>query len=228
MPNEIPAVSVIIPAINEYENLIRILEFFQGEDQIELILVDGGSTDKTEVLAPRFHTFIESEKGRAIQMNAGAKVAQGAVLFFIHADCIPPKQWRKYAAMVEGNPQVFGSFRFSYASKQAVLSWNSFLTRLPLLCFRGGDQGLLVAREPFEKAGGFDEDYVIMEDYEIIRRLRKSLRFSVFPESMVISDRKFGNNAFAKVVVAYWLTYWGFCLRLKPRFLHQFYNRIID
>ncbi|MFT5336917.1 MAG: rSAM/selenodomain-associated transferase 2 [Sphingobacteriales bacterium] len=227
MSNEIPKVSVIVPVINEFENLQKVVDFFQEAGQVELIVVDGGSTDKTGSIASKFHHYIQTEKGRAIQMNAGAKVAQGDVLFFLHADCIPPKSWHMFAERVMENPKQFGSFRFAYNSKQAILSWNSYLTRFPLLCFRGGDQGLLVARETFLKVGGFDEAFVIMEDYEIIRRLRKKLQFLVFPESMTISDRKFSKNPFWKVVIAYWLTYWGFCLRIKPTLLHQFYCCII-
>ncbi len=172
-----PRLSVVIPTVNEADHLPDTLAAVLAEDGVEVIVADGGSTDRTRSLATAFGSrVIRSDPGRAKQLNAGAQDARANILLFLHADTILPYG---YVAAVEQaldtDGAVAGAFRLGIGGAGAklrwierVANWRSRRFQLPY-----GDQGLFVKREVFEESGAFPE-LPIMEDYEWVRRMRKT------------------------------------------------------
>lgn len=167
-------------------------------------MVDGGSTDTTTeeaqwagarvVLAPR--------PGRAAQMNHAARLAKGDVLYFVHADVTINPDYVSDIKWAIRDGYESGCYRFRFDSNNTLLRFNSYGTRFEGLYSRGGDQTLFVTRSLFDRIGGFNEQFVIMEDFDIIRRIHKVARFLVIPKDVVVSARKYQTNSWLRVQVA--------------------------
>lgn len=197
-------ISIIIPTYNEEKSIDKLLkhlqEFTEGFET-EIVVVDGKSTDKTESLVKSYGVqFIVSEKkGRASQMNLGAAHTDGDILYFVHADSFPPASFVNdiYKSLDLGYDS--GCYRFKFDSEKLLLKINSYFTRYDRLMCRGGDQTLFVKRSVFEGLGGFKDHYLIMEDFDFINLLRKKYSFRIIPKNVVVSARKYENNAYLKV-----------------------------
>ena len=168
-------ISIIIPTLNEALTIGRILDYLKQNataSVLEILVVDAQSADNTEGVA-RQHgaTVVQSPKrSRAAQMNAGAALAKGDVLYFVHADCFPPTTYVAdiHQAIAEDYPM--GCYRYRFDSDQFLLKINAFFNRFePLVC-RGGDETLFIERRVFEELKGFDERFCIMEEYDFIGR----------------------------------------------------------
>lgn len=197
-------ISIIIPTYNEAENIEKIISYLQGIDKInniEIIVADGGSTDKTLELANnKGVTAILSEiKGRAGQMNHGAKSATGDILYFIHADSRPPLSYYNDIETAVANGYNCGCYRSKFDSNNFMLKINSFFTRLNVLFCRGGDQTIFVTKELFDKVGPYKNEMLIMEDYDFLARIRKQGKFKLFNKATVFSARKYDENSWLKV-----------------------------
>lgn len=196
--------SVIIPTLNEAENLNQLIPFLQAELRTikhEIIVVDAMSDDETESVLKNYGLKAEacSKRCRAIQMNMGARKARGNVFYFLHADTRPPNGFFKdiFKAINEGYPM--GCFRYKFKSQRLLLAINGFFTRFDKIFFRGGDQSLYILSEEFKRLGGYRDDYRIMEDYEFILRARKELDFKIIPRNLLVSDRKYHENNYILV-----------------------------
>lgn len=205
--------SYIIPSLNEARLLPRLLQrLSEGmEAQDEIIVVDGGSEDDTvEIVKKRGLPIITSKSGRSIQMNAGAAQAKGELLFFIHADTLPPMTFRAdiVSALAEGADA--GCFRYRFDAPSFLLRVNAYFTRFPMIWCRGGDQGLFIRKTAFQALGGFDESHQIMEDYEFILRIKKAYDFNIIPKYFVVSARKYESNSYIRVQWANFLVFRAF------------------
>lgn len=222
-------ISVIIPTLNEDEFIDKLLTHLTTlENSIieEIIVVDGGSTDKTLQIIDAFDVnLVTSAKSRAVQMNKAAEMAKGDTLYFIHADTTPLSTFPSdiKAAINEG--YEIGCYRFKFDSDIQRLKVNSFFTRMNVLMMRGGDQTLFIKKSFFQDLNGFDESFVIMEDFDLIRRARKMRKFKIFDKSVSVSDRKYKENTYLKVqlvnLMAFLMFYFGF----QPMKIKQMYNR---
>lgn len=194
----VPELSVIIPAYNEEAYLPRTLgSLFAQAGSFEVIVVDGGSTDKTVDVALSHLSVrvVRSPKGRAVQMNQGARAARGRVLVFLHADTLlPPGALDKVSALSEheGPEGLAGAFWHSFDEGRLSLRLVSLVdnlrcwwTRVPY-----GDQALFVGRERFWRLGGFSEE-AALEDMEFSRRLNRSGRVHLLGPPVRTSARKF-------------------------------------
>ena len=187
-------ISVIIPAYNEEEQLPELLKHLENSSSgllSEIILVDGGSTDNTANIAkdhPKVF-YVPSEKGRAVQMNTGAKLASGDVLYFLHADSFPPPNFDGLIAEKIKNGKKAGCFQMKFDKNHWWLNLMGYFTKLNHISCRGGDQSLFVEKALFEEIGGFDESYQVYEDNEIIKRLYKKKQFTVIKSWITTSAR---------------------------------------
>ncbi|TDE05771.1 TIGR04283 family arsenosugar biosynthesis glycosyltransferase [Flavobacterium sandaracinum] len=193
-------ISIIIPIFNEVNSISKLLvqlenKAFQKE-AIEIIVVDGGSTDGSQdSLYTNFNIrLIEVGKGRAKQMNAGAKAATGNILYFLHCDGLPPKHFDQIITNAVQKGNLAGCFRLKFDYNHPLLMVSQWFTRFNHISCRGGDQSLFITKNLFEEIKGFDEKYIIYEDNEIISRLYAKKQFVVLPDYISASARRYREN----------------------------------
>lgn len=189
-----PALSVVVPCLDEEERLPRTLDRLEAEGEgCEVVVVDGGSGDGSrEVAAGRAGVrLVRAPRSRGLQLNAGAAVARGETLFFLHADTLPPRGFvRRIEEALAGPGVVAGSFCLGFDAGGALLRLYSWCSRFNRPLFTYGDQGLFLLRAVFEEIGGF-APIPLLEDVEIQRRLRRRGRFVKVPVPVVTSARRF-------------------------------------
>ncbi len=187
-------VSIIIPVWNDAECLDRQLRWLVREPGIkEIIVVDGGSSDATAQLVGGYSPvrFMPSRRGRGSQMNAGARVARGEVLLFLHSDTRAPRgAFASLPALLDSRQADFGAFQIRFDPPLRVPQFLARATRLanPWCCF--GDQAIFARREFFWRTGGFPE-IPLLEDVHWARRAGKLGRMTRSPHAVVTSARRF-------------------------------------
>ena len=185
-------ISVIIPALNEARGIFPCLHSVKTQQgEFELIVIDGGSLDGTvEVARPHART-IHSEKGRAVQMNSGARHSTGEVLLFLHADsCLPPGAFTLMDRVLVDPRIVGGTFRLRFDRQEFLLRAIAFFTRFKFRYFPYGDQGLFVRRSVFHRLNGFAE-IPFMEDVDFLRRLHRAGWVTLLKKPVTTSARRF-------------------------------------
>lgn len=198
-------ISVIIPTFNEAENigcLIESLKIYGNSFLHEIIVADSpNSTDSTIEIAQKLGAIAQKspKKGRACQMNFGASIATGDILYFVHADTKVNPDYASDIIKAITKGHDFGCYRYQFDADDWLLKVNAFFTRLPFIWCRGGDQTLFIRKEDFLKVGKFREDYQIMEDYEFIIRANKVLKFKIIPKNVIVSARKYKTNSYLRV-----------------------------
>jgi rSAM/selenodomain-associated transferase 2 len=210
-------ISIIIPTFNEEENIAETIHQLKerdpGQYAVEIIVSDAHSTDCTrEIAANAGATVVVSpKKGRAAQMNFGASIAKEEILYFLHADSIPPKRFSNYILEALKKNAISGCFRLSFDHQHWFLKANCWFTRYNVNAVRFGDQSLFVTKEVFDKCGGFREDLFMMEDQEIIHRIKKYGKFTVMNEAVITSARKYLTNGIYRmqwIFFRIWLLYY--------------------
>jgi rSAM/selenodomain-associated transferase 2 len=202
--------SIVVPALDEAANLERLLpDLLARCSHAEVIVVDGGSADATAEVVGRFPgvRFIASARGRARQMNAGARVARGDALLFLHADTVLPDGAMAAIAQALADPSVVGgrfdvrftSSRWPFRVIAALMNrrsrWSGIST---------GDQGIFVTRTAFEALGGYP-DIPLMEDIELTRRLKRLGRLASLGLRVTTSSRKWERDGIVRTVLLMWL-----------------------
>lgn len=256
-------ISIIIPILNEVENITNLLNHLtknSTKEQIsEIIIVDGGSTDGSQKTINTFVTssdseysefyreannngldtfsknektrpdilLINSKKGRAKQMNLGAKHASGDVLYFLHADSLPPKDFDALITKEVEKGNLAGCFRMQFNSNHLWLKLAGWFTQLPFKFCRGGDQSLFITQSLFNKIGGFDEDFAIYEDNDFISKLYKLNQFVVIQKWLMTSPRCYQKNGILKLQWHYWTIHLKKLFGASPRELNQYYKKYI-
>jgi len=226
----VPVISIIIPTLNEEENMIPCLEATRLATNVERIVVDGGSSDGTVEKAKSWGaTVLSAARGRARQMNAGAQAAKGEILLFLHADTILAEgfdnQVRRILSRSRASAGAF-SFRldrtgsFSLRLIQTVANWRSRYLQLPY-----GDQAVFMRASLFQKIGGFP-DLPIMEDYELIRRLKKRGRILTASLPAVTSARRWRVLGIWRATILNWVLTLAYLLGMSPLRLHRISRRV--
>ena len=184
--------SVIIPTLNEAAQLPRTLQSVVTQAHgCEIIVVDGGSNDGTQAVACDAAHLIEAPRGRARQMNAGARVATGEALLFLHADTrLPPRAFVRIREALQTPGTEAGAFRLAFDRASPLLDFYAWCTRWPIpqICF--GDRGLFVTRSAFEAIGGFP-DQPMFEDLDLVRALHRRGGFRFLDTAVTTSARRF-------------------------------------
>ncbi|QIX62482.1 glycosyltransferase [Hymenobacter sp. BT18] len=226
-------ISVIIPTYNEVDNIGRLVQELRRHDpghDVEIIVVDAGSPDGTAEAARRAGAtvLLAPKPGRAAQMNHGAQHSAGELLYFVHADVRvhPGYVTTIRRAVRDGYPA--GCYRFRFDSRHPLLRINSYGTRFQGLMSRGGDQTMFITRALFEQLGGFDEHYCIMEDFDMIRRIRQVAAFLVVPQDVVVSARKYETNGWLRVQLANLTAFSMFFLKMPPPRIARTYKALLN
>ncbi len=197
-------ISIIIPVLNEEKNLASLIESIRIQNVAhELIFVDGGSTDKSqEIISKSNFKFISANrKGRAFQMNEGAKFASGDILFFLHADCkLQADSLSEIIKVLEDKTVIAGSFVMELRPKGPFYRIYNAFTTINSIFFTYGDAGLFMRKVTFKYINGFKE-IPIMEDIEIQQRLRKIGRFNKIKIPIITSSRRFKENGSLKQIL---------------------------
>ena len=225
-------ISVIIPTYKEAANITRVVEDLRRYDPncaVEVLVVDANSPDGTAEVARQVEaTVLQSPKpGRAAQMNFGAAQASGDILYFVHADVgIHPDYVAAIQAAVAQGHEA-GCYRFRFDSRHPLLRINSYGTRFPGIMSRGGDQTLFITRALFQRLGGFDEQFVIMEDFDIIVRIRRVASFAIIPQDVLVSARKYETNGWLRVQLANLTAFSLFFLKVSPGRIARTYKAML-
>lgn len=226
-------ISIIIPTFNEANKiggLIAYLKKFTHQGQVETIVVDGGSSDNTVESAQKngVVTVASPQKGRAKQMNYGAKKAKGEWLYFLHADTTPPPTFIADIRNAVNTGYGFGCFRLRFDSNHPVLKFYSWFTRFDIDFFRFGDQSLFVNRELFKRIGGFDESLIVMEDQEIISRLKSHAQFTIIKNPVTTSARKYERFGVFKLQLIFTIIVCLFYLNISQEVTVHFYTTFMN
>lgn len=226
-PHPLEQISIIIPTLNEASNLSPTLESTQNAADVEVIVVDGGSTDKTiEVARSWGIEAILSTPGRARQMNTGAARAMGDILLFLHADTRLPRGFDRYVRDLLARPGVAaGAFRLRVDSNLPGLRIMERLVDLRSrpLQFPYGDQAIFLRADMFWDMGGFP-DMPIMEDFELIRRLRRRGRIVTAPLPVLTSARRWENLGMVRATLINYAIPLAYYLGASPSRLARWYR----
>lgn len=218
--------SVVIPTLNEAavlpQTLGTVTAWCPGA---EVLCVDGGSTDETRQAAHRGGArVISCEHGRGRQQQAGASVARGEVLWFLHADTrVEGPAAAQIEAALRSPSVVGGNFRLHFeGTSRGARFLSALYPHLAYLGLRYGDSGIFVRRDAYGRAGGF-RPLPIFEDLDLLRRLRPQGRLRTLAGPLRTSSRRFDGRAFTPVFarwVAMQVLYWAGC---DPRRLGRWY-----
>jgi rSAM/selenodomain-associated transferase 2 len=223
--------SIITPVLNEeavLEQQLCQLAWVCASHECEVLIVDGGSVDSTVAIAQRFGQVLSSPRGRATQMNAGAAVATGDVYIFLHADSVLPDDAFVAIERACAAPGVVGgAFRLCFNCSQPAYRLVAFTTNLRSR-WRGiftGDQAHFVRAESFNAIGGFP-DMALMEDLEIITRLRKIGRLVLLPNYVTTSARRHMKAGLARSVLFMWYLRTLYRFGVSPEQLQRKYRDV--
>lgn len=223
-----PAVSVIVPVLNESSVIVPALERLSATRLAgaEVIVVDGGSADDTVALAtPLCDRVVMSERGRAVQMNRGAEVAVGDVLLFLHADTILPEGAVESLQNALVGERVWGRFDVRLSGRRTLFRVIEIMMNLRsrLTGIATGDQGIFVSRPVFESLGGY-QDIPLMEDVELCKRLRRISRPCRLRPPVVTDSRRWEQLGPWRTVVLMWRLRWRYWRGEDPAALAAAYR----
>ena len=225
--------SVIVPVLHEFHRINHLIDHIHGleaDKDREIIVVDGSpERDTLEAIHSGQVIKIGSEKGRAQQMNAGATVARGEVLLFLHVDTeLPDGAFAKMASAMKQDEYVAGAFalgiqsdKFVYRILEYWVSIRCHLTRIPY-----GDQAIFIRRNYFKQIGGYS-DLPLMEDVELMRRIRAAGdKIYIIPDRVATSPRRWEQEGFIYVNLRNTAQLMLFCLGFSPKKFARLYKNI--
>jgi len=224
-------VSIIIPTLNEERIITGLLDALAKlKGELEIIIVDGGSSDRTgEIAAHSLKPFpqsrlVTSRRGRGRQLNRGAEVAGGEVLVFLHADTLLPENAIELIeAAIEDREIVGGNFRLAFDGSDRASRW---FTRIynarRWFGIYYGDSAIWVRREVFEQVGRYINSPV-MEDYDFCRKLERAGRTVCLPNPAITSSRRWAGGRTLLVLIIWILIQWMFLLGAQPERLAWLY-----
>lgn len=225
--------SIIIPCYNEEDRIGPLLDYLrtsaESPEQIEICVVDGGSSDQTVYKAEsKGARIIHSAKGRAVQMNAGAAVASGDLFYFLHADSCPPLFYDRWIQQAWSLRSRAGCFRLRFDSAPLFMRGFAWLSRVNHPICRGGDQSLYIDKNLFQKMKGFNEDYQVYEDCEFTERLYRETRFSILKKPITTSSRKYRLLGWVYLQYHFGMIHLGYYSKKTPEQLAAYYQAKIQ
>ncbi|MCD6269290.1 MAG: TIGR04283 family arsenosugar biosynthesis glycosyltransferase [Deltaproteobacteria bacterium] len=221
-------ISIIVPTLNEESSLTATINLAQKSERIEIIVVDGGSSDQTLEIAHSLQVkVVSSQAGRAGQMNAGAREARGDILLFLHADTLLPEGYDKCIHRILRDRSVaLGAFRLgikaqgiSFRIIEFGANLRSRYCNLPY-----GDQAFFMRRQRFEQLGGFPE-ISLMEDFALVRQMKKLGRVALAPLAVQTSARRWQKEGILQTTVLNQLIVGAYMMGVSPVRLAAWYRR---
>ena len=222
-------ISVIIPTLNEADNIVSTLKHIQSGENLEIIVVDGGSTDDTvRRVTDMGAIVIHTPTGRARQMNAGAAAASADLILFVHADTRLPQNFDMHIRQaMDGVGVVAGAFELRVDSPiltfriiERLANWRSRRMQMPY-----GDQAIFVSASLFRDVGGF-RPISIMEDFDLMRRLVKRGRIITLPVAVCTSPRRWLQAGIYRIWFIHQLVIVAYYLGIPPAKIGRLYNRL--
>lgn len=222
------SVSIIIPVLNESQELGTILPRLLTEPLVsEVIVADGGSSDSSRDVATACGArVINTPRGRALQMNAAAAAASGDILLFLHADSrLPDKAIAEVERAIDSGA-LWGRFNIRLSGRHWLLRIVERMINLRS-CLSGiatGDQAIFLAREQFERLGGYAE-IPLMEDVELSKRLRRLQRPLCIRRPLITSSRRWEHHGILRTILLMWQLRLAYFLGATPESLATRYRR---
>jgi rSAM/selenodomain-associated transferase 2 len=227
-------ISVIIPTLNEEKVLAQTLAHVSALGPDEIVVADGGSTDRTAYIAEEFCAsrpqahLITAPRGRARQMNEGAKASRGEILLFLHADTrLPLHTCRILESTLADSRIVGGRFdvRFNPPSAWGAVIGTFMNWRSRLSGIATGDQAIFVRRRIFEQLSGFS-DIPLMEDIEFSVRLKRTGPTAALRETAIASFRRWEQEGPLKTILLMWTLRFLYWIGVSPHRLKDFYAAV--
>ena len=232
-------ISVIIPTLNEERAIMTTLAQTAALGFDELIVVDGGSTDETPALIESYQRntqhaarspirLITAPRGRARQMNEGAKASRSDTLLFLHADTQLPDNAKAVIQTALHDPRTVGGrfdVRFDRPSIWAAIISNMMNWRSRLSGIATGDQTLFVRRPVFERMGGF-ADLPLMEDIDFSRRLKRMGSTAALTSTVTTSFRRWEQQGPVRTILLMWGLRFLYWMGVNTHTLHQWYRLV--
>jgi rSAM/selenodomain-associated transferase 2 len=223
------SISIVVPVLNEATLIRDFLERVRTLDAaLEIIVVDGGSSDNTVAIArPLADRLINAPRGRASQMNAGAAIARGDVLWFLHADLQPPPNSVAQIRMALADSKIVGGcFSLRYPRREWIYRVSDALGNrgVNVFGFALGDHGIFCRRDRFRRAGGYPL-VPILEDAELYRRLARTGRMIQLREEIVSDPRTFESCGRYRTTAVYFLILLLYVASVPVSVLNRIYRR---
>ncbi|MCH7524988.1 MAG: TIGR04283 family arsenosugar biosynthesis glycosyltransferase [Bacteroidetes bacterium] len=253
--NKISIIIPILNEAKTIGKLLQHLLDNSSKDNIsDIIVVDGGSTDGSMEIVNAFVTssdsdlsesyreedpetssgwtchnikFMTSPKGRAKQMNFGAKDASGDILYFLHADSFPPKDFDYNIIRQVKKGSVAGCFRMKFDSTHPVLKISQWFTRYNFKICRGGDQSLFIVKKIFYSLDGYNETFGVYEDCQLINRIYDNYSFTIINDYVTTSARRYAENGTWKLQYHFAVIHLKKWLGASAEELHRYYKQHI-
>ena len=221
-------ISIIIPTLNEANNITAAISSIQPSTNVEIIVVDGGSNDNTAAIAQSLGaTVISSAPGRSMQMNTGAAIASGDILLFLHADTQLPANFDTMIRHQLAQPGIIaGAFTLRIDSPHPGLrliewgiKWRSRFWQMPY-----GDQAIFLTKQSFIQVGNFPE-IPIMEDFQIIKNLKRLNKITIIDVPVVTSPRRWLKKGILQTTLINQIIVIAYLLRIPPNKIRQWYHQ---
>jgi len=221
-------ISIIIPTLNEESTLASTIKTVQGGEGIEIIVVDGGSSDSTLEVAHSLEVkIVSSNGGRAGQMNAGARESCGSLLLFLHADTALPAGYDSCIRRILSDRSIVaGAFRLAIDAPGISFRIIEYGANLRSKYFHlpYGDQALFMRRQDFNRAGWFPE-IALLEDFSLIRKMQKLGRVALAPLAVKTSARRWLRQGIFYTTILNQLILIAYIIGVSPERLAGWYRR---
>jgi len=227
-------VTIIVPAYNEQRNLEELIPFLSSSKAnapLEIIIaLSPNNTDRSESISIDDEVrFLKcTRQGRAAQMNEAASSAKGDILVFLHADIKPPESFLSDIQHTIEAGYEAGFFSYRFDKESFFLKINASFTSKDSIFTGGGDQCLFIEKAVFEKLGAFNEEQVLMEDFEFFDRMKKNqVRYKIIKNDLIVSARKYKYNSYVRVNLSNMLLVVLYKFGYPARKLKSLHNRLL-
>ena len=225
-------ISIIIPTLNEEKRIQGLVNHLREDPSSnlvkEIVVVDGNSRDNTVAMATEVGVRVIQckQSSRSVQMNLGASHARADILYFLHADTIPPQWYARDICQSVEDGNVAGCFRLKFDLDHWLLNMSGWCTRFKSPHLRFGDQSLFVTKQVFDTLQGFSEDLRLFEDQELVKRCIKQGPFRVMSNHVITSSRKYRKNGVMRLQLVYGWIFLLYTLGFSQEVLMQTYKQL--